>query len=316
MTAERDEILRFRTSERQVHWAIAIPFLVCYFTATILVSVYNPNPARPFREAVSWIHRLSGVCLFVLPLWTIARHRSDFRVHWHNIREAWGWRLDDVKWLFLMGPATLNKKIDLPDQGKFNAAEKLNFMLLTCTYPLYVFTGLMIWLPGVAYLPWLVHFSMAVAATPLVFGHLFMATVNPDTRVGLSGMFSGLVDRRWAKHHYRRWYDENFGHDHEAPEIVVETVPVVKIDPLAEVAPVLEGERPQPRPRLVCCPSYESRSPVVSWAHLNERVGAAAALACAHCGADIDVVSRLGAAHDSEMTEGPGRVSQIPCPGM
>jgi hypothetical protein len=51
---------------------------------------------------------------------------------------------------------------------------------------------------------------MAAAATPLILGHVFMATVNPDTRVGLSGMISGFVNRHWARHHYRRWYDENF----------------------------------------------------------------------------------------------------------
>jgi len=205
-----DDILRFRDSERRLHWALAVPFMVCYATALILVLVYNPSPLRPYRAVFSWTHRISGVCLFVLPLWTIARHRREFTIHWQNILEAWLWRLDDVKWLFLMGPSTLNKKIALPDSGKFNAAEKINFMMLNCTYPFYIVTGFLIWLPGVAYLSWLVHLSMAAVATPLILGHVFMATVNPDTRVGLSGMISGFVNRHWARHHYRRWYDENF----------------------------------------------------------------------------------------------------------
>jgi cytochrome b subunit of formate dehydrogenase len=46
-----------------------------------------------------------------------------------------------------------------------------------------------------------------------MFGHIYMAVVNPSTRVGLSGMFSGRVDREWAKHHYKRWYKENFEED-------------------------------------------------------------------------------------------------------
>jgi len=205
-----DDILRFRESERRLHWALAVPFMVCYATAMILVLVYNPSPLRPYRAVFSWAHRISGVCLFVLPLWTIARYRREFTIHWQNILEAWLWRLDDVKWLFLMGPSTVNKKISLPDSGKFNAAEKINFMMLNCTYPFYIITGFLIWLPGVAFLSWLVHLSMAAVATPLILGHVFMATVNPDTRVGLSGMISGFVNRHWARHHYRRWYDENF----------------------------------------------------------------------------------------------------------
>jgi len=216
-----------------MHWALGVPFMVCYATALILVVLYNPSPLRPFRAAFSWTHRISGVCLLVLPLWTIARYRREFAIHWQNIREAWLWRLDDVKWLFLMGPSTVNRKISLPDSGKFNAAEKINFMVLTTTYPLYIITGVLIWLPGVAYLSWLVHISMAAAATPLILGHIFMATVNPDTRVGLPGMISGFVDRHWAMHHYRRWYDDNFESS------------VVPADPVADPVPA------QPRPAVI-----------------------------------------------------------------
>jgi cytochrome b subunit of formate dehydrogenase len=58
---------------------------------------------------------------------------------------------------------------------------------------------------------------MALLATPLILGHIFMATINPDTRAGLTGMLTGFVDRRWAKHHYRLWYDEHYGHTPEQP---------------------------------------------------------------------------------------------------
>lgn len=233
-----DEVLRFRTSERRLHWAIAIPFMVCYTTALVLVLVYNPNPARPFREVVSWIHRVSGACFVLVPLWAIVRHRHDHAVHFHNIREAWTWTADDLKWLILMGPATVNKKVSLPHQGKFNAAEKINFMVLTMTYPLFALTGLLIWLPGVAYLSWLLHISMAAVATPLMLGHIFMATVNPDTRVGLTGMISGFVDRQWAKHHYRRWYEEHHGTSEPVAASIVEPAqPKPCSDSVAGVSP-------------------------------------------------------------------------------
>lgn len=206
-----DTILRFRESERRLHWAVALPFMVCLSTALVLVTVYNPHPARPLRWVFSWAHRLSGLCLAVAPAWTLARHRGDVGVYLNNIRAAWSWSRDDLRWLLLMGPAMFDKRIALPHQGKFNAAEKINFMVLTVTYPMYVVTGLLIWLPGVAYLSWLVHVMMAFSALPLILGHVFMATVNPDTRVGLSGMVTGHVDRHWARHHYRRWYDQHFG---------------------------------------------------------------------------------------------------------
>jgi formate dehydrogenase subunit gamma len=224
------EILRFKTTERHLHWAIAAPFMVCYATALVLLAVYNPDPTRPFRAVFSWAHRLSGVCLFVLPLWTVVRHRRDFDVHFHNVRTAWRWRVEDLKWLFLMGLSTIDKRVVLPDQGKFNAGEKLNFMFLTASYPLYIITGFLIWMPGVAFASWMVHISLAALATPLIFGHVFMATVNPDTRVGLSGMISGYVDRRWALHHYRHWYNEHFWHLHAAADASAEATTARRVD--------------------------------------------------------------------------------------
>ncbi len=209
---ESDQILRFRNSERHLHWALAIPFVVCYATALILVFVYNPHPTRPLRSLVSWTHRISGVCLAVLPTLMILLHWHDFRLHLQNIRRAWVWSFDDIKWLVLVGPAMVSKRVTQPDQGKFNAGEKINFMAQMSTYPVYIATGLLIWFSAVPYLPWLVHFyTAAFVATPLVCGHVFMATVNPDTRVGLSGMLTGFVNRHWARHHYRHWYDELYG---------------------------------------------------------------------------------------------------------
>jgi formate dehydrogenase subunit gamma len=237
-----DQILRFRASERQLHWAIAIPFMVSYATALVLVTIYNPHPERSCRALFSWTHRISGIWLTVLPLWTMVRHRRDVRVYLQNVREAWRWTVDDVKWLTLMGPAAISSRVKLPDQGKFNAAEKINFMTVMATYPLYVVTGLLIWLPGTALLAWLVHFSMALIATPLLLGHIFMATVNPETRAGLSGMISGFVSREWAKHHYRRWYEETF----ERPAIAA--TPVVQAARLPLASPVAPRARPDARP--------------------------------------------------------------------
>jgi formate dehydrogenase subunit gamma len=205
------EILRFHACERHLHWAIAIPFEICYLTALILVAVYNPAPSRPFRDVFAWIHRLSGLGLALLPPLMLFIHRREFGKHLCNIREAWSWRFDDLKWLLLMGPSTVSRRVVLPHQGKFNAAEKINFIVVMSTYPLYIATGLTIWFLRPAFASWVVHVAMAMAATPLVLGHVFMATVYPDTRVGLKGMVSGWVSREWAWHHYRRWYEEQFG---------------------------------------------------------------------------------------------------------
>ncbi|MBZ5498139.1 MAG: cytochrome b/b6 domain-containing protein [Acidobacteriia bacterium] len=211
------QILRFRKSERVLHWSIAVPFMVCYTTALILMFGYNLHSESVSRDVFSWIHRISGACLIFFPIQSVLRNLRDHRIHLYNIRQGWTWAIDDLKWLLLMGPAAVIRKITLPEQGKFNAAEKLNFMMVMCTCPLFIMTGLLLCMPGPAFLSWIVHVGLALVATPLMLGHIYMALVNPGTRVGLGGMFSGYVDRQWAKHHYRRWYREHFEDQEENP---------------------------------------------------------------------------------------------------
>ncbi len=210
------KIMRFSKPERNMHWALAIPFMICYTTALVLIVVYNPDPSRPYRELLSWIHRISGVCLFIFPMATIFKSRNNIRINFQNIKEAWTWSLADIKWLCLMGFAAISNKVSLPEQGKYNAAEKVNFMALTATYPLYILTGVLIWVTDGLLISWLIHFGMALIATPLIAGHLFMAMVNPSSRAALPGMFSGFVDREFVKHHHPKWYRENFEQSYAA----------------------------------------------------------------------------------------------------
>ena len=207
---DNDQILRFKESERLLHWAIAVPFVLCWITALTLEVVYNPEPTRPLRDLLSWVHRICGAFLIILPMLAVIRGRKDLRLHLYNVKTAWRWYVRDLKWLALMLPAALIKRISLPEQNKFNAAEKINFMLVMMACPVFAVTGLMMWMQGIPWVSWLIHVSVAVVVTPVTLGHIYMAMVNPGTRKGLTGMISGYVDRRWAKHHYVQWYQEEF----------------------------------------------------------------------------------------------------------
>ncbi len=280
--ARDGRILRFERSERLIHWAIAAPFTVCYLTALVLVVIYNPNPRLPYRLVFSWTHRISGTCMIVLPLLTAITHPRDALIHLGNIRRVWSWSLADIRWLLLTGPATFDKRIELPHQGKFNAGEKLNFMVLSATYPVYIATGIMIWMPGVAWASWMVHVSMATLATPLLFGHIFMATVNPDTRPGLPGVFTGYVDRNWASHHYTLWFRERYRDDGgHAPAGV-------------------EDHAPPPLPVEILCPSCRTASAPVPASALVDGLSRRDSLSCPRCGAAPERVSALIEEEDLE----------------
>ena len=259
------KILRFLPGERFLHWALAGPFVMLYLSAALMFLWYGEPYPRHFRDAFAIAHRVFGVLLIVLPPLALLRGRADRRMHFANMRAGWLWTAADFRWLLLFPKNALNPKVELPEQGKFNAAEKLNFMMVSTFYPLYILTGIMVWLPGVAVGAYLAHYAMALIGVPLVIGHIFMATVNPETKVGLSGMLTGWVDRNWARHHYRRWYRENF----EGPEAV----------------PLLARQLKQPA-RLRCGECNTEQS-FASWDHLIERSFRVEPLICSACQAPI-----------------------------
>jgi len=267
-----ERIVRFHLAERTMHWAIAVPFMVCFATALVLVLAYNPDPTRAGRAAVSWIHRLSGLFLIALPLASALRFRREKGLHLENFRAAWRWRRDEIRWLLLMVPAMFSSRVALPEEGKFNAAEKLNFMMVSCAYPLFAITGLLIWLPGVAFYSWLAHFAMAIVATPLMLGHVFMATVNPATRRGLSGMIDGTVEAEWAGHHYRAWYREHLA---AAPP------------PAASCTLGNDGNRPG----ALRCPACSKERQFASWTEIVAALRSSAALVCTACESTIEAIS-------------------------
>ena len=204
-----NRILRFHVSEKMLHWAVAVPYMICAATGLTLLAFFDLRSAGTSRDVLSWIHRIGGLGLIILPALSVLKNRRDYRLHLKNVKHACTWTMNDFKWVLLAGPAALSRKIKLPDQHKFNAAEKVNFVVGLCTYPLFILTGVLLWLPGTNFLAWIIHVGITLLAVPLICGHIYMALINPSTRPGLSGMFSGYVDREWAKHHYHTWYQEN-----------------------------------------------------------------------------------------------------------
>jgi formate dehydrogenase subunit gamma len=270
------EVLRFRRSERALHWSIAGPFMVCLATGIVLKLFFNHlHPRLSIHTVLQWVHRISGAGLFLLPAWSALRHRKDLALYRYNVKRAWTWTLDDLKWLALVAPATLSGKVKLPEQHKFNAGEKLNFMTLMLTYPILVATGLFLLVPGIHIIAWLAHLTVAILSAPLIFGHVFMAVVNPDTRVGLSGMFTGRVDREWARHHYAKWYRESFGEEEAAESGSRAT----------EALPEAQA--------MVRCLSCGAESSLASWRELLDSVSELRPLDCSACGEPAAVVSAI-----------------------
>jgi len=171
------------------------------------------------------------------------------------------------------------------------------------TYPLFVLTGVLIWLPGVAFYSWLLHLALAAVALPLVLGHIYMALINKDTRVGLPGMITGFVDRAWAQHHYRRWYRDNF----EPRPAIGDATPTMNVV-LPTIRPPVPRSSSVPsqgdplslrRPVRIRCQGCGAEQMLDTWTRLLHVVCEGDRLLCPHCGEELNLVS---AAVDPRMT--------------
>jgi len=199
-----ERVLRFSLTERIFHWTMALPYLLLLGTGGLLLVERHFSREFVAIELLVDLHRYAGLAL-PIGLFLVFLG-GDRRVLLENARLALRWSASDAKWLAL-APVANFLEIALPKAGKFNAGQKVNLALQMILIPVFAVTGIWIWIASGALLPWYVHVAAFAIATPLVAGHLFLALVHPDTRTGLSGVFSGRVDADWARHHYPLQYE-------------------------------------------------------------------------------------------------------------
>ena len=115
--------------------------------------------------------------------------------------------------LLKIGAASLNKKISLPEQGKFNAGEKFLFWILVCALGITLaVTGLILNFPNFDQTRQtmqnanVIHMIAGLVGIALAFGHIYLGTI------GMKGAFDamryGYVDETWAKEHHEYWYND------------------------------------------------------------------------------------------------------------
>lgn len=116
-------------------------------------------------------------------------------------------RLDseDDKWLAAL-PARLMRGAPEPPSGRFNAGQKVNFLLVSVLLAVLLITGIDTILAGTRHnLIFAGHKLATIGICVLVAGHMHMALVNRATRHSLRGMLTGDVDRDWAREQHPRW---------------------------------------------------------------------------------------------------------------
>lgn len=202
---------RFNWAERLAHWNHAITFIVLFVTGGALIfkgltGMLNRDTLMLFAQ----VHRVTGALFTVVTIPVLYFGARKATGQW--VRDSFQFDQDDRTFLIRFWRDFFGLKVNLPDQGRFNAGEKINSILQILGWPIMVVTGWMLVYKaslsqGLAQWTLAVHSVTALLLGCAVIGHIYLASIHPHSRPGISGMITGWVPAEWAKGHYRKWYE-------------------------------------------------------------------------------------------------------------
>ena len=190
---------RFNNPELFLHWANAVPFLLLMLTGGLML---GSRFSHLDRQMFTWTVALHKACaitwLCALPLSVLSRPK----VHWAHLNLLFRWGAKDAEWMIQSLRSLYNKTAVIPPAGRFNTGQKINACLVGLYYFGFVATGLLMFAKGTILIPWYVHTALYFSAMGSVGGHLFLALINPSTRIAIAGIFHGWAPMKYIEHHH------------------------------------------------------------------------------------------------------------------
>jgi formate dehydrogenase subunit gamma len=200
-----DTVPRFSAIERANHWMTASAFVIMALTGLVvlygrpvLLPLIGENGLGRIASWSGWLH-MSAAVPFVLGVIIMV-------VLW--LRENLITRLD-LAWLRRFG-GFLNDDPHKPSARRFNAGQKLVFWGVLLGGIATLASGVTLMFPfhwfGYEGMQWaqLMHAVVGLLMIALIIGHIYIGTVGMEGAV--DAMWSGRVDRNWAKEHHDLWY--------------------------------------------------------------------------------------------------------------
>ncbi|HEY0686631.1 MAG TPA: formate dehydrogenase subunit gamma [Steroidobacter sp.] len=207
---ERRTIERYTANERTNHWLVAIAFILAAISGLAL-----------FHPALYWLSALLGGGTWTRILHPILGLIMAFAF---ALLAVGMWRLNkmeprDWQWLRQSRDVVNNREERLPEVGRYNAGQKLVFLLAVACMIGLLLSGIVIWRQyfsmyfpvGVIRLAGVVHALCAVILICAIVVHIY-AGIWVKGSVG--AMTRGTVTPGWAWKHHRAWFREKIHATH------------------------------------------------------------------------------------------------------
>lgn len=207
-----EKVERFNLAERLGHWSHGISFVVLLLTGSALVfrsyaGLIGPDGLRIFRS----IHHFMAYPFTFLTVAILLLGTP--RTTWQWLKECLDWDRDDFRFLAAFPREFFGLRVQLPEQGKFNAGEKVNSLLTIAGSLLMAVTGWVLLLrdsfsPAIVAWALPLHSAGALVMGGVILGHVYLALCHPNCREAINGMLTGKVSLKFAREHHGRWYTE------------------------------------------------------------------------------------------------------------
>lgn len=201
---DRDTIVRYTAGVRTNHWIVAISFVLAALSGLAL-----------FHPALFWLSELFGggpwtrILHPFIALVMVGAFLFLALVVWDDNRM----QPRDWTWLKRWRDVVDNREEDLPEVGRYNAGQKLLFLLMVaCLVGLFL-SGIVIWR---AYFS--LYFSVslirlasvlhALCALVLICGIIVHIYAAVWVKGSVQAMTKGTVTPGWAFKHHRAWLRE------------------------------------------------------------------------------------------------------------
>ena len=211
---DEGRLLRFALVERLAHWTYAAFFI---FALVIGLLMWIPSTSARLLgswQPVSHLHAGMGLLMIVLPLLIfLIAGRGQLA---HDLREVDHWDPDDRVWLWRAVRGHTLRRRSLPSQGRFNAGQKANALVVPSMAVWFLITGCLL-LAGPHIPTWLftgaldAHKVLAVLAMAMFAGHLFNVFLTRHGWDSLRAMTGGTMSERVARERHEKWWRQRRG---------------------------------------------------------------------------------------------------------
>lgn len=197
-----NEVQRYATNERINHWFTAVCFVLLAASGLAFFhpTFWSLSAVLGGGETSRFLHPILGVLMFLSFFIFAIQKMGD------NIMKSYDWA-----WMGRIGDVLANRDDNMPEIGKYNAAQKLMYWFTFLFMILLLVSGIVIWRQFFSHmftidtlrLAALVHAVSGVLLIITIIVHIYAAIWVKGT---MSAITKGTVSRAWAKHHHPLWY--------------------------------------------------------------------------------------------------------------